>query len=139
MLSSDNKRIAQNAGMLYVRMLFLLFTTLYTSRVILNSLGVVDYGIQNVVAGIITLFSFLNTSMSTATQRYLTFTLGTGNQEELKRIFSTSFIIHIGIALFLWAIAESIGVWFVNHQLNVPPSRLEAAIGSSSLVCYQWH
>lgn len=127
MLSSDNKRIAQNAGMLYVRMLFLLFTTLYTSRVILNSLGVVDYGIQNVVAGIITLFSFLNTSMSTATQRYLTFTLGTGNQEELKRIFSTSFIIHIGIALFLWAIAESIGVWFVNHQLNVPPSRLEAA------------
>ena len=127
MLSSDNKRIAQNAGMLYVRMLFLLFTTLYTSRVILNSLGVVDYGIQNVVAGIITLFSFLNTSMSTATQRYLTFTLGTGDQEELKRIFSTSFIIHIGIALFLWAIAESIGVWFVNHQLNVPPSRLEAA------------
>lgn len=127
MLSSDNKRIVQNAGMLYVRMLFLLFTTLYTSRVILNSLGVVDYGIQNVVAGIITLFSFLNASMSTATQRYLTFTLGTGNQEELKRIFSTSFIIHIGIALFLWAIAESIGIWFVNHQLNVPPSRLEAA------------
>lgn len=96
MLSSDNKRIAKNAGMLYVRMFFLLLTTLYTSRVILASLGIVDYGIQNVVAGIITMFSFLNASMSTATQRYLTFTLGTGNQEELKRIFSTSFIIHCG-------------------------------------------
>lgn len=127
MLSSDNKRIAKNAGMLYVRMFFLLLTTLYTSRVILASLGIVDYGIQNVVAGIITMFSFLNTSMSTATQRYLTFTLGTGNQEELKRIFSTSFIIHCGIAIFLLIIAESVGVWFVNNKLNIPFERLTAA------------
>lgn len=127
MLSSDNKRIAKNAGMLYVRMFFLLLTTLYTSRVILASLGIVDYGIQNVVAGIITMFSFLNASMSTATQRYLTFTLGTGNQEELKRIFSTSFIIHCSIAIFLLTIAESVGVWFVNNKLNVPLERLTAA------------
>ena len=108
-------------------MLFLLFTTLYTSRVILNSLGVVDYGIQNVVAGIITLFSFLNASMATATQRYLTFTLGSGNSKELKQIFSTSFIIHLGIAILLLVIAESIGVWFINHKLNTPIDRLEAA------------
>ena len=73
------------------------------------------------------MFSFLNASMSTATQRYLSFTLGTGDREELKRIFSTSFIIHCCIAIFLLTIAESVGVWFVNNKLNVPLDRLTAA------------
>ena len=86
--ATNNKRIAKNTILLYFRMLFMMVVSLYTSRVILSILGVEDFGIYNVVGGIVSLFSFLNGSMSTATQRYLTFEIGTGDTEKLKKTFS---------------------------------------------------
>ena len=82
----NNKRIAKNTFLLYIRMLFILFVSLYTSRIVLKTLGIENYGIYNVVGGIVTIFSFLNGSMSTATQRYLTYEIGTGNQKKLKKV-----------------------------------------------------
>ena len=87
--SSSNKRIAKNTLMLYVRMLLSMVVSLYTSRVVLNTLGVEDYGIYNVVGGVVVLFSFLNSAMASATQRFLNFELGRGDIRQVKRIFSS--------------------------------------------------
>ena len=87
---SNNKRIAKNTMMLYIRMLLSMIVSLYTSRVVLNILGVEDYGIYNVVGGVVVLFSFLNNAMASATQRFLNFELGRGDVLEVKRIFSIS-------------------------------------------------
>lgn len=126
--AENNKRIAKNTLLLYVRMLFTLLVSLYTSRVVLNTLGIEDYGIYNVVGGIITIFSFLNGSMSTATQRYLTYEIGTGNQDRLKKIFSTCITIHGLIAFFIVLLSETIGLWFLLTQMNIPTERMEAAM-----------
>ena len=88
--SANNKRIAKNTLLLYVRMLFGMLVSLYTSRVILQTLGVEDYGVYNVVGGVITMFAFLNGAMSSATSRYITFEIGKGNMEQLKKVFSTA-------------------------------------------------
>ena len=97
---NQNKRIAKNTLLLYVRQLLILFTSLYTIRIVLNVLGVNDYGIYNVVAGIVLTFSFLNQTMASATQRYFSFALGENDLEKLEKIFSVNFIIYIAIALF---------------------------------------
>lgn len=88
--SQNNKRIAKNTLFLYFRMLFLMCISLYTSRIILNALGVVDYGIYNVVGGVVTMFSMISGSLSASISRFLTYELGTGNKEKLQTIFSTS-------------------------------------------------
>ena len=131
--SANNKRIAKNTMLLYVRMLFLMLVSLYTSRVILNALGVEDYGIYNVVGGVVTMFSLLSGSLNAAISRFITFELGTGNTERLKNVFSTSITIQACIALIVVILAETIGLWFLNVKMVIPVERLEAAN-----MCYQF-
>lgn len=97
--SSDNKRIAKNTVMLYIRMFFTMAVSLFTSRVILQTLGVTDYGINNVVGGVVSMFSFLNGAMASATQRYLNVDIATGNEEHLKTTFRTAMQIHLSLKL----------------------------------------
>ena len=124
---SNNRRIAKNTLMLYVRMLFSMVVSLYTSRVVLNTLGVEDYGIYGVVGGVVSMFSFLNASMSGATSRFLTFEMGKGDFQRLKETFSSALMIHIGIALLVLLLAETVGLWFLNHKLVIPEERMSAA------------
>ena len=95
MPSENTRRIAKNTVMLYIRMLLIMAVTLYTSRVVLNVLGVEDFGIYNVVGGIVVMFSFLNGAMATSTQRFLSFSLGKNDQEQVARVFSMSMTTHI--------------------------------------------
>lgn len=125
--SRNSKRIAQNTLLLYVRMLLLMAVTLYTSRVVLNALGVDDFGIYNVVGGVVTMFSILSASLSTAISRFITYELGKGNFEKLKNIFSTAVTIQIILAIIIVLIAETIGLWFLNIKINIPIERIEAA------------
>lgn len=124
----DNKRIAKNTMLLYLRMMFTMAVSLYTSRVVLNTLGVVDYGIYNVVGGIVTMFTFLNAAMITSTQRYLTFELGRGNFSRLQEIFTTSIYIHVIVSLVIVFLVETIGLWFFYEKMVIPPNRMEAAM-----------
>lgn len=123
----NNKRIAKNTMMLYFRMLFTMGVSLYTSRVVLNSLGVEDFGIYNVVGGVVIMFTFINSAMASATQRFLTFELGLGDKEQLKKVFSTSVLIHVLIAILILILGETIGLWFLNTQMTIPVERMEAA------------
>ena len=123
----NNKRIAKNTLVLYVRTLFIMLVSLFTSRVVLNTLGVEDYGIYNVVGGVVAMFGFINASMSTATQRYITFALGKGDIANLQKVFSTSLQIHIMIAAIIFVLAETVGVWFMHTQMQIPADRMNAA------------
>ena len=125
--SANNKRIAKNTLLLYVRMLFMMAVSLYTSRVVLNALGVEDFGIYNVVGGVVAMFSMLSGSLSAAITRFITYELGTGNKENLKKIFSSSVTIQIGLAVLIILLAEAIGVWFLNVKMNIPDGRIVAA------------
>ena len=123
----NNKRIAKNTLLLYVRMLFTMAVSLFTSRVILNTLGVEDYGINNVVGGIVTMFSVLSGSLSSSISRFITFELGKGNIERLKTIFSTGVNIQLGMSVLIIIIAEAVGIWFLNAKMNIPADRMVAA------------
>ena len=101
--------------------------SLYTSRIVLQTLGAEDYGIYGVVGGIVAMFSFLNTTMARATSRFLTFEMGKDNKERLKTTFSSALIIHLGIALLVFILAETIGLWFLNNKLVIPEGRMDAA------------
>ena len=125
--SANNKRIAKNTLLLYVRMLFTMVVSLYTSRVVLNTLGVEDFGIYNVVGGIVVLLSFLNNAMAGATQRYLNVELGRGDAVALRNVFSASLLIHIGVALAIFVLAETVGLWFLNSCMNISEARMDAA------------
>lgn len=125
--SDNNKRIAKNTLLLYVRMLFTMAVSLFTSRVILNTLGVEDYGINNVVGGIVTMFSVLSGSLSSSISRFITFELGKGNIERLKTIFSTGVNIQLGMSVLIIIIAEAVGIWFLNAKMNIPADRMVAA------------
>ena len=113
--------------MLYVRMFLTMIVGLYTSRVVLNTLGVEDYGIYGVVGGVVSMLGFLNASMSGATSRFLTFELGRGDKKRLKDTFSSALIVHIGIALVVFVLAETVGLWFLTHKLVIPEGRMTAA------------
>lgn len=126
-ITSTNKRIARNAVMLYIRMFLTMIVGLYTSRVVLNVLGVEDYGTYGVVGGVVGMMGFLNTSMSGATSRFLTFELGRGDQKRLADTFSSALIIHIGIALLVLILAETVGLWFLCNKLVIPEGRMPAA------------
>lgn len=123
----NNKRIAKNTFVLYLRTLVILIVSLYTSRVILNVLGVDDYGIYNAVGGVVAMFSVISGALSAAISRFLTFELGKGDINRLKTIFSTSINIQIGIAILILLVGEFLGVWFLNTQMNIPPERITAA------------
>lgn len=124
---SNNKRIAKNTIMLYIRMLFTMIVSLYTSRVVLSVLGVSDYGINNVVGGVVTMFAFLNNSMAASTQRYLNFSLGKDNLNETKIIFSNALRIHFFIGVVVVLLCETIGLWILNNKLVIPADRLASA------------
>lgn len=125
--SSNNSRIFKNTLFLYFRMFLTLGVTLYTSRIVLNSLGVEDFGIYNVVGGVVTMMAFLSGAMSSATQRFLSFELGKNDTEQLHNVFKMSINIHWLIILIVVLFAETVGLWFVNTQLVIPPERLVAA------------
>lgn len=125
--SANNKRIAKNTLMLYIRTLFVMVISLYTSRVILQALGVEDYGVYQVVGGLVSMFSIISSSLSSAISRFITFEIGTGNKEKLRRIFATSLLIQIGIAVIVVIVAEIIGIWFLYNKMQIPEGRLEAA------------
>ena len=125
--STNTKRIAKNTLMLYFRQILIMLVSLYTVRVVLNVLGAEDYGIYNVVAGVVTMFSFLSGAMATASQRYFSFDLGKGDNEHLKTTFSVTFQIYVLLAGVVIILAETIGLWFVNHKLVIPVERMSAA------------
>ena len=126
-ISSNNKRIAKNTLLLYFRMLVTMAVSLYTSRVVLNILGVEDFGIYNVVGGIVAMFGFINGSMTSATQRYLTFELGQNNRAQLTKVFSTSLSIHGIISFLIIVLAETVGLWFLWNKMQIPADRMNAA------------
>lgn len=101
--------------------------SLYTSRVVLNTLGVEDYGIYNVVGGVVAMFGFINGSMSSATQRYITFALGKGDEKRLHTIFCTTLQIHAFIAFIIVVLGETIGLWFLYNKMQIPADRMDAA------------
>ena len=125
--SANNRRIAKNTLMLYVRMLFGMLVSLYTSRVLLNALGVEDYGIYGAVGGFVSMFSLISASLSSSVSRFLTFELGTGNKEKLSRVFSTSILIQIALAIIVVLLSETLGIWFLHHKMTIPAERMGAA------------
>lgn len=127
-ISTSNKRIAKNTIILYIRMLCTMVIGLYTSRVILNTLGVTDFGVYNVVGGIITMFGFINGTMAGASSRFITFELGTGNKMRLKKVFGQSLSIHLLIALLILILGETIGLWFVYEKVQIPTERFSSAL-----------
>lgn len=123
----NNKRIAKNTLLLYFRQLLTMVVSLFTSRIVLSTLGVEDFGIYNVVGGVVVLFSFLNGALTQATQRHLSFELGKKNTDGFNKIFNLSFIVYIGLALVIIIIAETIGLWFLNTMLKIEANKMEAA------------
>lgn len=126
--TQNNKRIAKNTLMLYARMIVTMLVTLYTSRVILQTLGVMDFGIYNAVGGVVAMLGFINNSMSIAVQRYLSYDLGCKDMESLNRTFNMALVIHLLIAGIVALLAETIGYYFLTRYMNFPPSRFEAAL-----------
>lgn len=127
-MNESNKRIAKNTGFLYFRMLFAMLISLYTSRVILQELGVDDYGIYQSVGGIVGFLSFVISALNTGTSRFLTFELGAGDFEKLKRTFSTTLTIHILLTIAIIILAETVGLWFLHHKLIIPAERMGTAV-----------
>ena len=125
--SDNNKRIAKNTLMLYFRMIFLMLVSLYTSRVVLNALGVEDYGIYNVVGGIVTMFSFITSTMASASQRFLSYDLAKNDPVRLRQTFSLVVLSYIILIVITIVLSESIAVWFLNTKMNIPAERLNAA------------
>jgi len=124
---SDNKRIAKNTGMLYFRMFLTLCVSLYTTRVVLNILGVEDFGIYNVVGGVVGMFIFLNSSMAAASSRFLIVELAKNDVNELKRVFNASLSSHFFIVVIIFLLSETIGLWFLTNKLVIPIERINAA------------
>jgi O-antigen/teichoic acid export membrane protein len=124
---TNTRRIAKNTLMLYFRQILIILVSLYTVRAVLETLGAEDYGIYNLVAGVVTMFGFLSDSMAAASQRYFAFDLGRGDYEQLQKTFSLSFIIYILIATTVLLLAETIGLWFVHNTLRIPQDRMGAA------------
>lgn len=124
---SDNKRIAKNTIFLYIRMMVVMLVSLFTSRVILNTLGATDYGIYNVVGGVVTIVSFLNSALGASTSRFLTFALGEKNIQKQKSTFGACLNLHIGIALLVLILGETVGLWFFYEKMVIPDERMVAA------------
>lgn len=126
--ANNNVKIAKNTIFLYFRMILLMGVSLYTSRVVLSTLGIEDYGVYNVVGGFIGMLSFLNGAMCSSTQRFITVELGKGDKESLKRVFSTCVITHGIVAAVIFILAETIGLWFVLEKMVIPQGRMMAAM-----------
>ena len=127
METSSNRRIVKNTTFLYVRMFLTMGVGLYTSRLVLEVLGVENYGIYNVIGGIVALFTIINGAVSVGSSRFLTFEIGKNNIQGLKKTFSVSFAIHLAVALIVLILSETVGLWFINTQLVIPADRMFAA------------
>ena len=127
-ISTENKRISRNTIFLYLRMLIVLIVTLYTSRVLLSILGVSDYGIYNVVAGFVSMFSFINASLNATIQRYYNYEMGRLGDIGVRNVYSNSIIIQVVLCVSLMLIVETFGSWFLYNKLNIPPDRMDAAV-----------
>ena len=127
MSESNTRRIAKNTGLLYMRMLVMMVISFITARVMLKALGVDNYGINNVVGGLVSMFSMLSASLSGAVSRFFTFGLGKGDMKHLREVFSTSINIHVVLAVGVIIAIETMGVWFLNHRMVIPIGRLGAA------------
>lgn len=124
----NNKRIARNTLLLYFRMGISMIVSLYTSRVVLGALGIEDFGIYNVVGGVVALFSMLTGALSVAATRFITFELGKEDSEKLKDVFSTTLTIHVAMAIIIALLAEIIGIWFIEHKMVLPDNRIPATL-----------
>ena len=127
-MAVNSKRIIKNTGWLYLRMILILIVSLYTSRVILNALGVVDFGIYNVVGGVVGLLGFLKSSLSGATSRFLAFELGRKDDIRLKQTFEASFLVHVALSFLVVFLLETVGLWFVQNKLEIPQERHSVAL-----------
>lgn len=125
--SDNNKRIAKNTLFLYLRMFVMMVTALFTSRIVLDVLGAADYGLNNVISGVVVLFSFLNNALISATQRYLNFHLGRNDYKQTNVVFCMSMNTYFLLSILVVILGETIGLWFVNTQLNIPSGRMYAA------------
>lgn len=123
----DNKRIARNTIMLYLRMFITMPIGLYTSRLVLEALGVESYGVYSVIGGVVSLFAILTGALSVSISRYLTYEIGSGDKRRLNTIFCTSLNIQLAMALMIMLLAEVFGVWFLNSYMNIPPDKIVAA------------
>ena len=126
-ISDNNKRIAKNTLFLYIRQIFVMIVALYTSRVVLATLGVTDYGIYNVVGGIVTLFTFINFAMQCSTTRFITFELGRKDEKGVNVAFSNAVVVHVIISIIILLLGETIGLYIFNTQMNIPQDRMYAA------------
>ncbi len=124
----ENKKIAINSGILYLRLIITTVIGLYTSRIILLQLGAKDYGLYAVVGGVISMMNFLNTTMLATTYRYLAVEIGKGEKGNPNRIFNTSLVIHLSLTVVLVIIAETLGVWYIHNYLNVAPEKIPDAL-----------
>ena len=125
--ANRGKRVAKNTALLYLRMIIVMMVSLFTSRVILAKLGVEDYGIYNLVGGVVAMFGVLSSSLVASVSRFLTYDLGTGDIEHLRKTYSVSLIVLTIMAIGIALLIEIIGVWFLNTQLNIPAERMQAA------------
>lgn len=125
--SGNNKQIAKNTLFLYLRMFIILGVSLYTSRVVLSVLGITDYGVYNVVGGVVSMFTFISMAMGNATARFITFALGKNDEAYLKKVFNTAILVHAGIAILILLLAETLGLWFLNNKMVIPEERMVAA------------
>lgn len=123
----DNKRIAKNSLYLYIRSLIIMLVSLYTSRVVLNTLGFADHGLYNLIGSVVVMFNMFSVTFVSSTQRFLNFSLGKKDQEQGSHVFSASLNIHFILAVILFILMESIGLWFLNNKLNIPHNRIFAA------------
>lgn len=120
---ADAKRLAKNTMYMYVRMILIMIVSIYTSRVVLDKLGVDDYGLYNAVASIVAMISFLNATLSTSTSRFLTYDLGKGDSDKLRNTFSTSFYTHLILAVFILVVMETVGLWYMENKFVIPEGR----------------
>lgn len=125
--SDSNKRIAKNTLFLYMRMFVMMLTALFTSRIVLDVLGAANYGLNNVIGGVVVLFSFLNSAQLSATQRFLNFHLGRKDYKQTNVVFCMSLNTYMLLSVLVVILGETVGLWFVNTQLNIPPERMYAA------------
>ena len=132
------KRIGKNTLLLYLRMVIILVVNFYTTRVLLEYLGVEDYGLYNVLMGVITMFSFISASMTAATQRFISFELGTKDYNKLKKVFSASLYIYLVLIIISVILFETIGLWYVTNYLNIPTVRYLAAHAVYQFVVLQY-
>lgn len=125
--NSNNKRIAKNTLFLYLRTFFSMMVSLYTSRIVLNALGVEDFGIWSVLGGIVSMFGFINSSLSSSVFRFLAHAIGTGDNEQINKTYNASIIVHIFLAIIILLLCETVGQWFLAEKLVVPDAKREIA------------